>query len=131
MVLPICGSMTSICLCSGHRMNSEISSPAPAVDIQETLLKLLVKELRRAYDHVDVIPAIIGTSIPNDPQDMLRIFIRWYDNSALARVLFAAEYLIVELGPRQSDGWDKVDRVRYQDPRCVERIFGLVAQALP
>jgi hypothetical protein len=113
------------------RMRSETSTPDPAVDIQETLLKLLVKELRRIYDHVDVHPAITGSSISNDPQDMLRIFIRWYDNSALARVLFASEYLIVELGPRQSGGWTKVVRVRYQDPGSVERILGLVAQALP
>ena len=59
-------------------MSSEISLPDPVVDIQQTLLKLLVRDLRQVYDHVDVHPAIIDGSISKEPEGMLRIFIRWY-----------------------------------------------------
>jgi hypothetical protein len=112
-------------------MRSESSPPDPAVDIQETWLKLLVRELRQVYDLVDVHPANSGSSISNEPEGMLRIVVRWYDNSPLARILLAPDHLIVELGPRRSEGWKKVVRIRYQDPRSVEQIFRLLEQALP
>ena len=38
---------------------------------------------------------------------MLRILVRWYDNSPLARIVLAPDHLIVELGPRRSEGWKK------------------------
>jgi len=112
-------------------MGSKEPAADPAVDIQETLLKLLVKELSQVYDHIDVHPAIIGSPLSTDPEGMLRVLIRWYNNAPLARILFAPEYLIVELGPRGTEGWKKVVLVRYQDPKTVERILRLLEQAWP
>ena len=101
----------------------------PAIDVQQVLLNLLVKELKRTYDNVDEHLPVSGNS--NDPDNFLRILIRWYDNSPLARILFAPDYLIVELGPRRAEGWKRVVRIRYQDPRSIDRILRLVEQAEP
>jgi hypothetical protein len=106
-------------------------SADPAVDVQKTLLRLVVKELKQVYDHVDAYPASRARSTPNEAEAMLRILIRWYDDSPLAQVRFAPDGLIVELGPRYAHGWKKVVRILYQEPRTIERILGLVEQAWP
>jgi hypothetical protein len=112
-------------------MTSKIFPPHSAVEIRKTLVDLLVKELRQVYDHVDVNPAIPNSSISNEPEGMLRILIRWHDNAQLARILFASDVMVVELGPRRSEGWKRVVHVRYQDPESVERILRLLEQAWP
>lgn len=112
-------------------MTSESPISRPAVDIQQALLELLVRELRRVYDHVDGQPAAPGGSGGDDPDDWPRILVRWYDNTPLARILFAPHELIVEVGPRRSERWHRVVRVHYQDPRVVERIMRLLGTARP
>jgi hypothetical protein len=112
-------------------MTSESSDPRPAVDIQKTLLELLVRELRRVYDHVDGHPAAPGGSAQMGPDGWPRILVRWYDNAPLARIVFAPNELNVELGPRRSERWQRVVRVRYQDPKVVERILRLIGTAEP
>ena len=119
-------------LTSCWSMRSKRLAADSSVDIQRTLLKLLVKELSQVYDHVDVHPAIIGSPLSTEAEGMSRcVLIRWYDNSPLARIVFAPQYLIVELGPRRREGWQKVVRIRYQDPRFVERILRLLEEAWP
>jgi hypothetical protein len=113
------------------RMTDESSNPRPVIDVQQTLIALLVRELRRVYDHVDVYPAVPGASSPTEPENLPRIVVRWHDNAPLARIVLAPNELTVELGPRRSTGWKRVARVRYPAPNAIERILELVGTAEP
>ena len=110
-------------------MTSESTNPRAVVDVQQTLIELLVRELRRVYDHVEVQPAVPGSSSQSEPENSPRIVVRWYDNTPLARIVLAPNELIVELGPRRSEGWKRVVRVRYQDPGAIQRILQLIGSA--
>ncbi len=112
-------------------MTDESSIPRPVVDIQQTMIELLVRELRRVYDHVEVQPAVPGGSSQSEPENSQRIVVRWYDNAPLARIVLAPNELIVELGPRRLEGSKRVVRVRYQDPGTVQRILQLIGSAEP
>lgn len=112
-------------------MNSDSSFPRSAVDIQQTLTELLVRELRRVYDHVEVQPAVPAGSSPSEPENLPRIVVRWYDNAPLARIVLAPKELIVELGPRRTEGWNRVARVHYQDPNAIQQALQLIGTAEP
>jgi hypothetical protein len=99
------------------------------IELRQALVEILVKELKRIYDIVEEYPAVVGSV--DEPEGMRRIVVRWYDNSPVARILLGPDDLIVELGPRRTDGWKRVVHIRYQDPMSIERILELVGTADP